>query len=130
MLTPGWGGVEFVDKGTYLGVLFGRNVSSIDVCRGALDKFTHRLDSMRHALGRMSLHERILLFNVFLLPLFYYLAQFIVLPYWAVVVAAREAAQWGVRLRPPHLPAGYLFRPTHPAQGPLGHEHDLPGLGV
>ena len=89
----GWGGVCFVNKGVYLGVLFGRHVTTFDVCKAALDKFTGRLGGMRHAMDRMNLNERTLLFNVFLLPLFYYLAQFVVLPYHQVVQVVKEAAR-------------------------------------
>ena len=46
-------------------------MTTFDVCKAALDKFTGRLGSMRHAMERMSLNERTLLFNVLLLPLFY-----------------------------------------------------------
>jgi hypothetical protein len=86
----GWGTVEFADSGVYLGVLFGPKVSTVEVCQGAMDKFMARALSYRQAIASSSLNTRIIIFNTFLLPLFYYLAQFILLPYPQVIVPVRE----------------------------------------
>jgi ribonuclease HI len=83
--------IKFVDRATYLGVLVGRDISTIDIFKPALVKFEGRLKLYRPTLSRLSLHKRILIFNIYLLPLFYYLAQFYIIPYYEVVVPVREA---------------------------------------
>ena len=86
----GWADLKIADSAVYLGVLFGRKVSTMDVCEFAYNKFLDRLRDYRPVLASSSLHTRIMIFNVFLLPLFYYLAQFIILPYYQLVVPVRE----------------------------------------
>lgn len=89
----GWDKVEFKDSAVYLGLLFGPKVSTTDVFAGAYDKYTRRLALFHRAMESMSLHDRILLVNVFLLPLFFYLAQFYLIPYQPIVKRAQEAAR-------------------------------------
>ena len=86
----GWETIEFVGRAVYLGVLFGRGITTAEVGKSAFDKFKQRAIRYRTALSRMSLHMRIIVFNVFILPTLYYLAQFIVLHYGLVIVPARE----------------------------------------
>jgi hypothetical protein len=86
----GWGSVEFPSSGVYLGVRFGPKVTSMQVCQAAFDKFMARTSSYRHVIQASSINTRILIFNTFLLPLFYYLGQFILLPYPQIVVKVRE----------------------------------------
>ena len=88
----GWGGINFVDSAKYLGLLFGRFVSTVDIFRDALVKFNKRLRLFSPVLASSSLHDRILIFNTFLLPLFYYLGRFVVIPYHEVVAPVRRAA--------------------------------------
>ena len=89
----GWGAMQYVRSGVYLGVMFGPEVTSVQVCQGALDKFMDRATSFHHIIRSSSIHTRILIFNTFLLPLFYYLAQFIILPYPQLVVPVREVCR-------------------------------------
>jgi len=96
LAAAGWSRIKLVDRAVYLGVLFGPTVTTMDVCREANDKFYKRLNRYRPVLASSSLHTRILIINVFLLPLFYYLAQFIVLPYRQLVVPARRACHRAV----------------------------------
>jgi ribonuclease HI len=86
----GWGAIEFVARAVYLGVLFGRDVKVEEVSKMAFTKFKQRANKYRTALSRMAMHMRIIVFNVFILPTLYYLAQFIVLHYREVIVPARE----------------------------------------
>jgi ribonuclease HI/exonuclease III len=86
----GWGNVEFKSSGVYLGVLFGPKVSTVEICQGAWDKFVERVELYKYILRSTSINTRVLIFNTFLLPLFYYLAQFIILPYQQVVAPVRE----------------------------------------
>ena len=64
------------NRGTYLGVLFGNDVSTEDVYKKALSKFQNRLESYIPVLRKSSLQKRITIVNVFALPLFSYLHQF------------------------------------------------------
>ena len=77
----GWVNLAFVSSGVYLGLRFGRDVTSVEVFEGAYDKFIKRLHLFTPTIKSSSVHDRIIIFNVFLLPLFYYLAQFLVIPW-------------------------------------------------
>ena len=79
LLWSGYAQVERVTKATYLGVLIGK-VSTAEIYDKALSKFKKRVLLYANTLKRMSIHRRIITFNVFLLPLFYYLAQFYIVP--------------------------------------------------
>ena len=89
----GWDQIEFRDSAVYLGLLFGPNVTTEEVFADAYDKYNKRLALFHWVMKGMSLHDRIVLVNVFLLPLFYYLAQFYIIPYQPIVVKAQEAAR-------------------------------------
>ena len=84
----GWARIKFVPSATYLGMLFGPTVTTREVFEKAYEKFLGRLARLRHVLASSSLHDRILIFNTFLLPLFYYLAQFLIIP-WPMVEDVR-----------------------------------------
>ena len=121
LTAAGWGGIKFADEAVYLGVLFGRRVSTVDVFRAAFGKFKKRVAIFRPALRRMSIHLRIFTFNVFLLPLFYYLGQFLLIPYQQVVVPVKEICRkciipFGSGFAYPHLitPRGSGLGPHTP----------------
>ena len=80
-----WAEVKFANSAKYLGVLVGPRVSTVDIARKAKDDFFARLRRFGPALKTSSLHDRITIFNTFLLPLFFYLAQFVVLPWHELV---------------------------------------------
>jgi ribonuclease HI len=103
----GWEGIKFAIEAVYLGVLFGRLVSTVDVFRAAFGKFRKRVALFRPAIKRMSIHMRIVTFNIFLLPLFYYLAQFLIIPYPQVVVPVREICRKAI------IPFGTGFSYVH-----------------
>ena len=92
----GWDQIEFRDSATYLGLLFGRKVTTREVFAGAYDKYNKRLTLFHRVVESLSLHDRIVLVNVFLFPLFFYLAQFYVIPYKTIVERAQEAARRAV----------------------------------
>jgi ribonuclease HI len=85
-----YGRIGFVDEAKYLGILLGRSTTTVDIFRGSFDKFLQRVGSYKHYLKSVSLNKRILVANIFLLPLFYYLAQYYVMPYTEVVSPAKE----------------------------------------
>ena len=68
----GWAGIGFKTDGVYLGIAFGTTTNSLDVCQGALTKFEDRVKAYSGIIARGSINTRIIIFNVFLLPLFSY----------------------------------------------------------
>lgn len=100
--------IKFVDAATYLGVPIGRFLTLEDVFAKPLDKFLERLRKLRRLLKRYSLHKRILVANIYLLPLFLYLARFYTIPY-SIIVRVRRAlhtaivAFHGTAFSYPHL---------------------------
>ena len=79
--SEGWKDLEFASRGVYLGILFGSLVTTEEVCREVWDKFFARAGRYRGVLDSSSILDRVLIANTFLLPLWYYVASFIVLPY-------------------------------------------------
>ena len=55
-----------VNRGTYLGVLFGNDVSITDVYKKSLLKFEERVHSYLPILRKVSLHKRITIINIFI----------------------------------------------------------------
>ena len=84
--------IRFATSATYLGVLMGAKIKTVDIFAKAKAKFFDRLALFRPTLATLPLHKRILIFNIFLLPLLYYLAQFFVIPYHQMVVPIKLAA--------------------------------------
>ena len=76
----GFGEIQITSRALYLGVLIGTDVTTVDIFQAAVDKFTSRVYKYRSALLARSLHHRILIFNIFLNPIMYYLSQFYILP--------------------------------------------------
>jgi ribonuclease HI len=74
------GRIHFVERAVYLGVLIGRNVNTRDVFEKAHQKFISRIALYRTLLHRSSLHKRTIIYNVFLLPIYSYLAQLYEIP--------------------------------------------------
>ena len=75
----GYEEIEEVDRMVYLGVLIGR-IGTEDVYEKALQKFQRRTCQLAPLISRSSLEKRIVIFNVFLLPIFSYLTQFYIVP--------------------------------------------------
>jgi ribonuclease HI len=74
------GRIHFVARGVYLGVLIGRDVGTMDVYEKAHQKFLSRTALFKPVLHRSSLHKRAVIFNVFLLTIYSYLAQLYEIP--------------------------------------------------
>ena len=82
----GWGQVHFVDSAVYLGVLIGRSINTIDIFTPAMDKFCARVHDLSSILKPKSLNKRTLIFNIYLIPIFLYLAQFYIIPYHEIIL--------------------------------------------
>jgi ribonuclease HI len=122
----GFGAVQFSEAEKYLGVMVGSAVTTPMVFSAAHVKFSKRLDSYRRILASSSLHTKILIFNVFLLPLFYYLAQFYVMPFQQVTTSVRRVAH---RTIAPYNGGGWgyahLISTSKSAMGPHTPLRDL-----
>ena len=68
-----WPDLVHADNITYLGVKMGRLVDTEQVFEVAFDKLTKRARSFYPLTRSLTVHKRILLVNIFLLPLLYYL---------------------------------------------------------
>ena len=79
--TSVWPDSIIQNRGTYLGVLFGNNITVIDIFYGPMNKFRKRLITFRPILKRFSISKRILTFNTFLYPIFSYIMQFYIIPF-------------------------------------------------
>jgi len=86
----GFHNIKFVDSATYLGVLMGQRTTTLDVFASASDKFYSRSRRYHTFIRNSTLHNRIIIFNIFLIPLLLYLAQFYIIPYTEIVVRIKE----------------------------------------
>ena len=84
----GFQDIEFVDKSKYLGVWIGRDVTTTTIFEGPMAEFKKRLHKLRPIIKKFSLQKRIRICNTYLLPIFYYLAQFYIIP-WDMVVRVK-----------------------------------------
>jgi ribonuclease HI/exonuclease III len=94
LVESGFGKIQFSTEAVYLGVLMGSAISTPDIFKAATAKFMERLVAFKPTLSTSSLHKRILIFNIFLLPIMYYLAQFFIIPpkvYVALKLATHKA---------------------------------------
>ena len=85
-----WPEVGFCDSMTYLGVLMGIKITTVDVFNFAYMKFMDRFNSFYDTLRNSPLSHRIVIVNVFLNSLFSYLTKFYYIPYHEIVVRVRE----------------------------------------
>ena len=86
----GWKDIKCTDAGIYLGVLFGRAVTTMEIFAKAFDKVKARIELFRNILKTSSLHTRVQILNVFVTPILMYLGQFYTLPYLQLIVPLRE----------------------------------------
>ena len=84
----GFQDIEFVDKSKYLGVWIGREVTTETVFEGPMAKFKERIYKLRQIIKKFSLQKRVRICNTYLLPIFYYLAQFYIIP-WKFIVTIK-----------------------------------------
>ena len=76
----GWGAINISESAVYLGVRFGAETTTEEIFEEARKKFFKRAGKLHTTIYNSSLQDRILIVNTFLLPLFYYLAQFYIVP--------------------------------------------------
>ena len=88
--TAGWGGIDFTDSGTYLGVLFGPEVTTHEVFAIAFQKLVDRVVLFREILQNSSIHTKVQILNVFCTPIMGYLGQFYCIPYISMIVPLRN----------------------------------------
>ena len=121
----GWKDILFVDRAKYLGLIFGPKVSTVDIFAEAMAKFGRRADLYSPVIRSCSLHARIVIFNTFLLPLFYYLAQFLIIPYPQVCAPVMALAhRWIV----PYNGGGWGYAHLSPRRDMFGPHTPLKDL--
>jgi ribonuclease HI len=74
-----WSDLQVCDRCLYLGVLIG-DITTADIFRVAMGKVRDRSRSYYPITRTLSVQRRIHLFNIFILPLLYYLMAFYILP--------------------------------------------------
>jgi hypothetical protein len=85
-----WSKIKFVTEAQYLGLWMGQLVDTFKVFEGAFITFKDRLSLFRKFIKRSPISSRIMIANIYLLTLFYYLAQFYIIPYDTIVVPVKE----------------------------------------
>ena len=78
--TSEWPLVKFADSHKYLGILFGRMVQVEDVFAAPAKKAADRARSFGTAIGKLNTQRRIIVFNVFITPIFSFVQQFYIMP--------------------------------------------------
>jgi hypothetical protein len=78
-------GIKVVLEAKYLGVLVGPDVTTISIFQDAVDKFHARAGQLQQIIRGSSLNQRILIYNIYLLPILFFLAQFYIIPYMEMV---------------------------------------------
>jgi endonuclease/exonuclease/phosphatase family metal-dependent hydrolase len=76
-----WPQVKVADKYKYLGILFGRQVTTHDIYEIAIAKLEDRARRYATAFRSLSHAHRVLAFNVFIITIISYLIKFYLLPY-------------------------------------------------
>jgi hypothetical protein len=119
-----WPLVEFAECYKYLGVLMGREVSTHDIFSAALTKYRTRINNYTPIISQFSIQTRIIIHNVFLLPIFSYLNQFYCIPD-TILKPARTACR--LLIIPYHgTSMGYHHLTTPPSY--FGYKHPLRDL--
>ena len=75
-----WPDLPLKDKGTHLGIRIGRSITLEEIWSGPMEKALNRIKSAKNALKMLSLSNRILYVNIFIISLFAYVGLFYVLP--------------------------------------------------
>ena len=83
-------GIKFVTKAKYLGLLMGPEISTVDIFQAAVDKFYARARQLHRVVRASTLHQRILIYNIYLLPILFYLAQFYIIPFTEMIRPIRN----------------------------------------
>ena len=85
-----WPDLSLKEKGTHLGIVIGRGVTLDDIWSIPLNKALSKLHSSHTFIKSLSLSNRILFINIFIISLFSYVGLFFVLPtgIWNIVRSA------------------------------------------
>ena len=75
-----WPLVKFAESHKYLGILFGRKIQVEDIFAAPAKKAADRARCFSAAIGKMDTQRRILIFNVFITPIFSFVQQFYTMP--------------------------------------------------
>ena len=86
-----WNEVKNPAKAKYLGVIFGKRVSTKEIFAKPLEKLLDRATLLHSSLRRMPHWKRVLAFNVFIVTLFSYLFKFFALPYTPLAADLSDA---------------------------------------
>ena len=78
----------------YLGVLIGNGFDIYDIFDEAVKKITNRVNSYMHLKKSFSVPKRILIANVFIIPILSYLGQFFALPWYHRMEIERQLSRW------------------------------------
>ncbi len=94
LLASPWPDLSLKEKGLHLGILLGRNVTLEEIWSVPMNKALHKLNSSRLFIKSLSLANRILFVNVFIISLFAYVGLFFVLPttLWNIIRRAISKA--------------------------------------
>ena len=121
-----WPRIKFVTSATYLGVLMGQEITTVDVFRKAMTKFLYRAQQMHMLTRSATLHQRITLYNTYLLPILCYLAQLFIVPYKQTVVPLREHCRKAIiPFNGKAFSYALLVSPTRSMIGPFTPLRDL-----
>jgi retron-type reverse transcriptase len=88
-----WPLVNLADEANYLGILMGRKITTSSIFTPILTKLTKRLHSYRTVIHSRPQHQRIIIFNVFLLSLFSYHIQFFLVPFKEIIAKVNSLAR-------------------------------------
>ena len=69
-----------MEQDTYLGMKMGRNISTLEIYRDPVCKFVERTEELKKLKSHLTLANRVILANTFLLPLLSYTYQFYCIP--------------------------------------------------
>ena len=75
-----WPALPLQDKATYLGIVFGRNVTLEDIWEAPLKKALERITRARPYIRPLSLSDRVLYINIFIVSIFSYVGLFYIMP--------------------------------------------------
>ena len=76
-----WPGLPLCEKGTHLGIVIGRDVTLADIWETPVNRAVARIRNSRAFVKTLTLANRILYVNVFIISIFSYVGLYFVLPH-------------------------------------------------
>jgi ribonuclease HI len=92
--TIGWADMPVLGQVIYLGIPIGRDVELDDVFKQPHDKLVSRLGKFMPTKHKYSLQNRIVIWNVWILPIMSYVSKFFVIPECYSAAIDRDCAHW------------------------------------